>query len=59
MGRGLHCLDQRLSRRVSFEAAEFLGGNHDDFIAAVHCYVLRPFGSDPANQLAEARFGVL
>ena len=59
VGRGLHRRDQRRAGAFALEAAEFFGGDDDDFIAAMHGDMLRPFAADAAHQLAELRLGVL
>jgi hypothetical protein len=59
VGRRLDRVDQRLSGAAALESAEFFGGNDDHLVAAMHGYMLRPFATNLAHELAEARLGIL
>jgi hypothetical protein len=59
VGRRLDRVDQRLSGATALEPAEFFGGNDNHLVAAMHRYMLRPFATNFAHQLAEASLGVL
>jgi hypothetical protein len=55
----LHSGDKNFAREIAFHAPEFLGRDHDNFIATVYGHVLRPFSSDPPHQFAEPGLCVL
>jgi hypothetical protein len=59
MRRRLQGGDQRSAGDVTTETSEFLGRNDDDFVTTVHCHMLGPLVTDPADQLAEPRFRIL
>jgi hypothetical protein len=59
VGRRLDRVDQRLSGAAALEPAEFFGGNDNHLVAAMHRYMLRPFATNFAHELAEAGLGVL
>jgi hypothetical protein len=57
--RSLHRDNQSFPRATALEAAEFIGGDHHDFLLATNGHELRPFTFDAAHELAEPRLGVL
>ena len=59
MRRRLHGGDQRSTRDLATETAEFFGGDDDDLVAPVDGDVLRTLVTDAADELAEARLGIL
>jgi len=59
MRGSLHRVDERLALKIALQAAKLLGGNDDDFVAAAYGDMLRAFATNPADELAEARLGVL
>ena len=59
MRRRLQGVDKRLAGLFAPQPTELLGGDHDNFIAAVHGDVLRAFTAHTPHQLAEACLGVL
>ncbi len=59
MGGGLHRGDERRTGNIATEPTEFLGRNDDDLVTSVDCHVLWPLVSNAADQLTEARLGVL
>ena len=59
MGRRLHGFDERRAGDLATETAEFLCRDDDDFVAAMHGDVLGTLVAHPADELTEARLGIL
>lgn len=59
MRRGLQRINERPPRAITLKFAEFLRGDHNDFITPMHRHVLRAVAVHAAHELAEARLGIL
>ena len=59
MRRCLQRFDQQRASSRALQPIEFGGVDNHDRIAAMQSHVLRPIAVRQANELAEARFGVL
>jgi hypothetical protein len=59
MRRCLHGGDQSFAGNLAFETAEIFRRDDHDFVPAMDGHVLRTFGADAPNKLAETRFRIL
>ena len=59
MRRGLQRGNKRIAFAVAPETVEFLGGDDNDLLTAVHGYMLRTLAANLSDQLTEASLGIL
>jgi hypothetical protein len=58
-GRCLQGGDQSFASAIAFETVKLFDGHDHNFVATMHCNMLRPDTAGATDQLAETRLGIL